>query len=98
MIAALCEDDSARTAWKDGALDSSPSAGILRSTTEARLCHTPRKDESPPPTLSHKPLPGNLILPFLLRSLYGIFYFSGTVLPAGHISLRTPRGEGKMLF
>lgn len=35
-------------AWKDGALDSSPSAGVLRSTTEARLSYS-RKDESLPP-------------------------------------------------
>lgn len=36
-------------AWKDGALDSSPSAGALKSTTEARLCHTLEKKSHRPP-------------------------------------------------
>ena len=30
-------------AWKDGAPDPSPSAGVLQSTTEAGLCHALEK-------------------------------------------------------
>lgn len=36
-------------AWKDGAPDPSPSAGILKSTTEAGLCHALEKTSHCPP-------------------------------------------------